>query len=38
MKMAKIEYRPIPSMPITTRRRSERTPEMEYQTPIILSK
>jgi hypothetical protein len=35
MKMAKKEYRPIPSMPITTRRISKKIPEMAYQRPIL---
>jgi hypothetical protein len=35
MKMPKKEYRPIPSMPITTKRIRKRIPEVEYQRPIL---
>jgi hypothetical protein len=34
MKMEKKEYRPTPSVPMTTKRISKRIPEIEYQRPI----
>jgi hypothetical protein len=36
--MVKKEYKPIASMPITTKKTSKRIPEIEYQRPIFLPK